>query len=433
MIKNAKHPVIEVLEGKIVTPVPVTPLHPGVPWFGPGYYIRSQFFELMYQHAKDTGSIEKTVSSDEILQFVLKAHDTIFREIMPLPACISPLCIGETMIPDDLSNNSKIVLNDNGFTWFDANGKELLTAQKNPNGDSWLPDPEQEADIIASFEDVDRQVQFLKDTVTAMKSGKTKRPLADAAGKYESGIKVPDWKAKYESGALNPLQKLKEVYANDLAIIEWQNPPFPAAYFWFGEEYYTALLMATAQQPQLIKDLLEFFLPRPEENWQYLRKAGVEVIFFQECLTGTEMINPDVYAEIIAPHTRRAVQFFKDLDFKVVIYYSGSVVPVLEVLKDQIPFDGFIAEESRKGYNNDISEIRSILGPNTPLLGNVDISLVEKGPRECIFNEVNKQIKAAGRNAPFIVCTGSPLTYQTPVENIRTFCETTGLLMKNNL
>ena len=86
MSGNDKHPVISVLEGKVVYPPPVMPLYPGVKWFGPGYYIRAHFFELLYQHVRKSGALEKEVSPEEILDLEVQATGEVFEDLEFYPA-----------------------------------------------------------------------------------------------------------------------------------------------------------------------------------------------------------------------------------------------------------------------------------------------------------------------------------------------------------
>ncbi|GAH28368.1 unnamed protein product [marine sediment metagenome] len=104
------------------------------------------------------------------------------------------------------------------------------------------------------------------------------------------------------------------------------------------------------------------------------------------------------------------------------------MIPLIEIVKEEIPFDGFAVEESRKGYSVDIAEVRNLLGRDIPLFGNVDIKFLEKASREEILNEAKRQIQAAGAGTPFILCTGSPQTFETTAENLRIFCESTRIL-----
>ena len=415
MTDEGKNSFLQVLEGKAVVPVPVTPLYSGVPWFGPGYYLRSRFFDLVYRKVSESGQREMAVSPEDIMDMELQACDYVFREVMPLPATLSASYLQETKIPLKTISRSRIVLTDNGFLWRAEDGEELLKAEKEKDGGAWETPPLEEPARSGSWEDVGRGMQLLCSTVARLKAGEVK-PL------------FTDWRAQYESGNFIVLEKLKERYGSDLLLHKWLNPPFPAAYVWLGEQYFTALLMALASDPEIVREFIEFFLPKEEENLEYLLKIGVEVIFYQEFITGAEIVNPAMYRDIVAPVTRRAFEFFKRLGFKVILYYCGDVIPLIEIVKEEIPFDGLAVEESRKGYSVDIAEVRNLLGRDIPLFGNVDIQFLEKASREEILNEAKRQIQAAGAGTPFILCTGSPQTFETTAENLRIFCESTRIL-----
>jgi len=155
---------------------------------------------------------------------------------------------------------------------------------------------------------------------------------------------------------------------------------------------------------------------RIEQDLARLRQAPAEF------MAGAEVIGPDLYRDLVAPYTARGIEFLNDLGFKTGLLHGGSALPMLDILAE-LPCHAIMVEEGRNGYSNDIGEVRRIVGPDRPLYGNVDISLLETASDEDVLAEVRRQVDHAGRDAPFVVSTGSPLTRATTPERVRLFCE----------
>jgi len=415
---SVKHPVLEVLNGGPVKPAPVVPNYAlSCANFPPGLFVRRRMCDLWYQRAQRAGS-EKSISFEEALEVSVQAVAEILDEVMPPPCCLS--ASGALLLPSRQAvSSSRISLIVDGFVWQTAGGAKLLAGCRGPDG-LWKDQP-------------------LNHPVTA--PGRYEQDLAlmqDVARKYKGG-RAPgsSHHQSYKSGCFDLARALKDHYGKDIVLCAHKQPPLPRCYVHLrdglGVGYergvgYDSLLVALLQEQDLMRELLELFLPHAAEGWEVLRdQVGVEIIFLDEFMSGADVISPSLYRDLIAPYTKRAFEFFNGLGFKTVLVHGGSALPVLDVLKE-IPWHGLLVEESRKNYQNDIGQVRRKLGTNRALFGNVDMQLLEEGSDQALLAEVRRQIDAAGRDAPFIVACGSPLTAATTADRLRLFCDSTRIL-----
>jgi uroporphyrinogen-III decarboxylase len=147
----------------------------------------------------------------------------------------------------------------------------------------------------------------------------------------------------------------------------------------------------------------------------------------QESLSSADLISPDMYLEFSFPYTQRTLQFFEDLGFRTVLYFSGNLMPLLHHLKE-LPFTAIIFEEDRKNYGIDLAEVRRVMGPDRVLYGNVDAHFLEKASDDEVLAEVRRQIDVAGSDGNFVVSVGSPITPDTSLDRVRLLCESTQMI-----
>jgi uroporphyrinogen-III decarboxylase len=120
----------------------------------------------------------------------------------------------------------------------------------------------------------------------------------------------------------------------------------------------------------------------------------------------------------VKPYTAQIIAAFKRLGVIGVYYMCGDVMPQLDAVMGMSP-EALAVEESKKGFEIDIAEIRRRVGDSTALLGNFDaIHLLEHGSREDMEREVRRQIDACALNGGFAMSMGSPMTLTTPPQRL---------------
>ena len=73
-------------------------------------------------------------------------------------------------------------------------------------------------------------------------------------------------------------------------------------------------------------------------------------------------------------------------------------------------------EEEKKNIKIDLAEIRSVVGPEKTIFGNLDVTSLRDASREKVHALIAEQARAAG--APFVASVGSPVIVDTPPERV---------------
>jgi uroporphyrinogen-III decarboxylase len=108
---------------------------------------------------------------------------------------------------------------------------------------------------------------------------------------------------------------------------------------------------------------------------------------------------------------------------KAIIIYFGGIADRLDQLAS-IGADGLSMETSMKGYVNDIDGIARAIGRRVTLFGNVDpVGCLQDAGDDELEAELRRQAEAGRRARGFVMCTGSPITPDTPIARVRRFLE----------
>ena len=210
----------------------------------------------------------------------------------------------------------------------------------------------------------------------------------------------------------------------DLPLYAYANSPYNSLLGAFG---FQEMMAALAERPRMAHALLESSLPRPSARLAAARALGVNIMFVEECLASADIISPTMYREFSFPYTKEMLRFYEERGFRTVLYFSGSLMPLLEDLA-RLPFTALSFEEDRKGYGIDLAEVRRLLGPDRVLFGNLDALFVEEAADDELLAEVRRQIQVAGADGSFVVSLGSPFTPDTALDRVRLVCESTRLI-----
>lgn len=199
--------------------------------------------------------------------------------------------------------------------------------------------------------------------------------------------------------------------------------PFWLCYSRLG---FGGLMTAVAEDRNLVKEMAEYNLATVVEMVKAYKAVGADAIFIEECLASADLLSPRQFEELALPYEDRLLQAIHDEGLPTVFYFCGDVMPLLPMMKE-LPWDAFAVEETKKGFEIEIGDVRQAIGDDRALLGNLAAVLVRDGPEEEIEAEARRQFEAAG-GGPFAFSNGSPFTLDTPPEKVEFFCDLGELL-----
>jgi hypothetical protein len=181
-------------------------------------------------------------------------------------------------------------------------------------------------------------------------------------------------------------------------------------------------LIAFHDYPVTMKYLLERCYEEQLEWAKAYAMAGVNGYIISESYISPDLVNPGIYRKFMKDIHK---DYFKEIDNMGLIpicMFWGDVNQILEDLTE-VNIKALMVEESKKGFELDIKEIRGRIGDKVCVFGNLDsISLLHNGTPGEVRDEVIAQVQGAKNN--FIIANGSPITSGTPKANIKSLINT---------
>lgn len=172
----------------------------------------------------------------------------------------------------------------------------------------------------------------------------------------------------------------------------------------------------------LLLAIIERTLHNLLQRVKVVAASGLKCLFVEECLSSSDLISEADYLEFCHPFTRELLQAARDAGLRTVYYFCGGIEDRLEHLA-ALPADALAFEESKKGFVIDLGQVRGAVGPERPLLGNLDATVLRDGDAEAIRRAVGEQYRQAG---PLLAMScGSPVTLDTPPEKVDGLVEAT--------
>ena len=235
----------------------------------------------------------------------------------------------------------------------------------------------------------------------------------DSVHEVNARIPIADSDHLATSGSFELAQRLLGEVREEYAFYWSTGAPYPAAYRHLG---FHGLMVAMRERPEIVIAIAERTLANTLVSAAAARTAGLEVAFVEEWACGADLISPGDYRTFAWPFERELCRGLKELGFRVVFYFCGSIQDRLDELA-RLDADALAFEESKKGWTVDIGAVREQLGPGRCLFGNIDAVLVRDGSPETLAAEVRRQIERAGPRS-FVTSIGSPLTLDTAPEQL---------------
>lgn len=212
------------------------------------------------------------------------------------------------------------------------------------------------------------------------------------------------------------VQRLVADHGNEVFICDSVISPFVDACYRLGAQQAMVLL---ADDPDLFAYAAELSLEITRAQVQGIAAGGVHGVLIAESYASCDMISPEQYRRFAFPFQKALVDAIHAHGLFAILFSTGNLMPILEPMQ-RLEADGLIVEESRKGAEIEIGEVRRRYGAGRGLWGNVAAeTLLRQGELGEIRREVARQIDTAGRAGAFAVSNGaSPVCDETPPQAV---------------
>ena len=223
-----------------------------------------------------------------------------------------------------------------------------------------------------------------------------------------------------ERGTYDHAREIVERYGDEVFIAVNVGSPICGIFDPNGPLGFQNALLALHDEPELMLYLIEKSYEAFLNTARAVAAVGCHGFIISEAYIASDMVSPKMFGEFAADVFKRFHAEVARMGLVPIIYFMGNINPLLETLK-QVGIKGLMVEESKKGFEIDVLKIKRVLGDQVCLVGNVDsVNVLLRGTPMDVEEAVRAQLPAA-REGGFIMSTGSPLTIDTPEENVHAF------------
>jgi len=189
----------------------------------------------------------------------------------------------------------------------------------------------------------------------------------------------------------------------------------------YGVWGFEGIMTMPAMYPDLAKHAIDRFIIKANRELDEAIAMGAEAIWIEECMT--DMLGPSLFKEFNLPPMKQLVTAIRAAGLKSIYYFCGNPSDYWDLISD-IGADALSLEESKKDFEIDIENVVEIVQGRFTLFGNLNAqSILQDGTDEDLRSEIKRQLDAGCNNENrFIMSLGSPVTPQTPVHRVKTYC-----------
>jgi uroporphyrinogen decarboxylase len=170
------------------------------------------------------------------------------------------------------------------------------------------------------------------------------------------------------------------------------------------------------ERPEVIHEEAEKMCRRAEAKIGQMADAGADFVYMPSdvAFNAGPFISPSDFAEFVAPYWARLVARVKDFGLIAFIHTDGQIMPILDQL---IGLGAHCLQSLDPMAGVDIAEVRKLTYGKMALMGNVQCSLLQDGPKEEIRASARYCLEHASPGGGYIFSTSNTIFPGMPLEN----------------
>jgi len=177
-------------------------------------------------------------------------------------------------------------------------------------------------------------------------------------------------------------------------------------------------MLAAIEKPDMMAYLIYQSHMRHLNYQRALAQCGARAHISTEAYLSSDLVSPALYERIFFQTQADYYKGVRAAGLIPLMCFWGNVNPLLKFFR-RLSIDGLLLEESRKGYRIDAAEAQRQIGDGITLFGNLPAeTLLLNGTPEEVAAETRRMIDSLDRKSRFVMCTGSPIAFDTPAENL---------------
>lgn len=222
-----------------------------------------------------------------------------------------------------------------------------------------------------------------------------------------------------KSGRFEHVKILSEKYGREVFIALHNATPVNDV---FDQEGFLGgfqeAMIAAVEKTEMLAYLIYKSHEKHLDYQRALAKCGAHAHISTEAYLGAELVSPLLYEKLLFEAQKNYYRGVKKIGLIPIMCFWGNINPLVKYFK-QLDIDGILIEESRKGYVLDVAEIKREIGDSITVFGNIPgETLMLYGTPEEVERETRKMIDSLDHKKRFVMCTGTPLAFDTPKDNI---------------
>lgn len=170
------------------------------------------------------------------------------------------------------------------------------------------------------------------------------------------------------------------------------------------------------ENPDKIKSLNEAYTNTGIETQYRMLEAGADGIInaVDVAFNNGPFISPALMDEVFFPYFNKWVKSLKSQGIMSIWHTDGNLIPIM----DRIIESGVTAIQCVDPLGGmDIVEVKKMVGNKLTLIGNIDCSLLQFGPKGKIEEEVKRVVKGCKGDGGFVLCGCNAIFNGIPAEH----------------
>ena len=178
------------------------------------------------------------------------------------------------------------------------------------------------------------------------------------------------------------------------------------------------LYMYLVLNPNFVKDLQDFCLPKCVDFALELAEAGADMIVVTNPIANASCISRKMYASQVHPYTKKLYQAIKETPAKLAFHPCGQWDDRFDLLIEEAPDVLWVDKV-------DLAWLKDKYGEKVCIMGNVKTTeTMLQGTSKQVEDEALECIRKGSRNGGFILSADCALPRDVPAENLQALIDT---------
>jgi MtaA/CmuA family methyltransferase len=225
-------------------------------------------------------------------------------------------------------------------------------------------------------------------------------------------LKTPDvYKSERTLDRIKAGEELSKKTQGKIPVIGWIEGPLAEACDLAGVQN---MMMQLMMDPDFANRLMDKCMVTAKDFARAQIEAGCEIIGMGDAVCS--QIDTDTYNDFVKERHRELIEYIHSLGGKIKLHICGDTSHLIPSYK------GFNIDILDLDWQVDIDYVRSVLGEEVIIAGNINPVLVQENSRDEVFSLCHQLVKKYSTER-FILSAGCEITVLTPPENLKAMNE----------